>query len=169
MLSLGASAIGWDAGQWISTGTFSVNLKWLPFAVPDTDTRAFWDKHRDAWDAATKNQLTPEIAMGEFSRWLHDQRTEWARRPVALGAPAGFDFPFVRYYMIRFNKSDAPFGHSCIDMKSVASDILKMPYYDCGKRNYPQHWFRDKFEHTHIAGEDAREQAWIFARMMEDR
>jgi hypothetical protein len=93
---------------------------------------------------------------------------DWGRRPCALGAPAGFDFSYVRYYMIRMLRTDKPFGFSCIDMKSVASTLLKKEYYASGKRGYNKQWARDKFPHTHIAVDDAREQAWLFARMLDE-
>lgn len=127
----------------------------------------FWEKNPAAWAAVTKDPRNPKEVMDDFANFLWKMRNITKRRPVAVCAPVGYDFSFVRYYMARYLNTDAPLGHSAIDVKTLVADRLKLPYYDAGKRNYPRHWLRDSFEHTHVAVEDAVEQGWIFCRILE--
>ena len=169
MLSLGAAAIGWDdvKKQWEQSHRFSANLVNLHGANMDGSTWKFWQANPEAYAAATENQIEAWEAMTAFQNWLKEVRADWNRRPVAVGAPAVFDLAFVRYYMIRFLGTDAPFGHSGYDTKSVAATLLKQDYYDSGKSSYPKEWFDDNHKHTHIAVEDAIEQAYIWSHIVD--
>lgn len=170
MLSLGAAAIGWDTWErkWSRTHTFSANIEPLEGCAPDNRTmEEFWKKNPAAWDAVCKDRELPQDAMRRFRTWVASVHIMWDRRPVAVGAPATFDYTFVRYYMLKFLGTDYPFGHSCIDMKSIAATTLKLPYYDAGKRSYPKKWKSDKFSHTHIAVEDAIEQAHLWSHIVD--
>ena len=170
MLSLGAASVMWstETRKWEFSPVFSANIKPLPECKSDPKTiMGFWGKNQKAWAAATKDPETPENAMVRFRQWVASIHSMSGRRPVAVAAPAAFDYPFVRYYMMKFLGTDYPFGHSCLDMKTVASVILRSPYHDSGKRGYPKKWLSDGFEHTHIAVEDAIEQTHIFTRMLD--
>ena len=170
MISLGAVAIGWDTNlaRWDITGMFSVNIEPLAGTICDPDTMDFWQKNPEAWDAAHADPFPAENAMRKFQEWCFKQKEIWKHRKIAaVSAPCGFDFSFLRYYMIRFLGNDAPFGHSCIDMKSVASTKLQLSYRESGKSNYPAMWMADKMPHTHIGVEDALEQAMIWTRILD--
>ena len=171
MLSLGAVAIGWNnnKAEWQVTQSFNANLKSLPEpAAPDGRTmQEFWLKNPKAWTEATENAMDPAYIMSQFVDWCRDVQAFWGRRPIALCGPAGFDFAYVRYYLQRFTGDDFPFRHSCIDLKTVASMKLNLPYKDSGKSSYPKHWSRDMFPHTHKAVDDALEQGWLYARMLD--
>lgn len=170
MLSLGAAAVGWntETHKWEVSHTFSANIKPLHDCSPDFKTmEEFWRKNPEAWKAATSNPEDAEDAMNRFRILVASVETVWGCRPTAVGAPATFDYAFVRYYMLRFLGNDYPFGHSCLDMKSVAATVLKIRYYDAGKRGYPKNWSSDKFKHTHIAVEDAIEQAYLWSHIVD--
>lgn len=169
MLSLGAAVLAWDTvkHEWRCTATFSINIEPLPDTHPDKDTTDFWLENPEAFAATKVNQVSAGVAMERFAAWVQTCKQADSRKLVAVGSPAAFDYPFIRYYMLRFIRTDKPFGHSCIDTKSVASTILKIPYTESGKRNYPQSWFCDSFKHTHVAVEDAIEQGFMFARMLD--
>lgn len=166
MISLGAAAIGWD-GTWRISHTFSRNLQQLPNACMDGKTwDTFWSKNPEAWKAATANAEQPSTVMSAFSEFLKEVQTSWNRRPIAVGAPSVFDLAFVRYYMISYLGTDQPLGRSGYDMRSVASVLFGTRYSDTGKRNYPKEWFNGS-KHTHIAVDDATEQAWIWSHIVD--
>ena len=89
-----------------------------------------------------------------------------AGRPVFVAYPAGFDFLFIYWYLIRFTGS-SPFSHSALDVKSFAMALMRTDYRDSTKKNMPKRWF-DKFPHTHIALDDAIEQGALFCNMLRE-
>jgi DNA polymerase III alpha subunit (gram-positive type) len=86
-------------------------------------------------------------------------------KPVFVAYPAGFDFLFIYWYLIRF-VGESPFSHSALDIKSYAMAVLKTDYRESTKRNMPKQWF-DKFPHTHVALDDAIEQGALFCNMLQ--
>ena len=85
-------------------------------------------------------------------------------KPVFVAYPAGFDFLFVYWYLMRF-VGESPFSHSALDMKTYAMAVLKTEYRNSTKRNMPRGWF-DKHPHTHVALDDAIEQGALFCNML---
>jgi hypothetical protein len=85
-------------------------------------------------------------------------------RPVFVAYPAGFDFLFVYWYLMRF-AGESPFSHSALDVKSFAMAMLRLDYRDSTKRAMPRRWF-DKLPHTHVALDDAIEQGALFCNML---
>ncbi len=171
MLSLGAAAIGWntESHTWDMSHSFSANLIPLPECQADPmTTHEFWEKNPEAWDAVNVDQRPAGVVMQDFEAWLGKVRDAWKHRQMTMVcAPTAFDYPFLKFYMCNFLGVDKYLGHGCIDAKSVASTILKLPYRDTAK-SYPKAWSRDQFRHSHIAVEDAIEQAFWFCRMIED-
>jgi len=140
--------------------TFSANLELLPGATGDAKTMAWWATQPEAWKAARENPQPPEEAMVQYVAWLK----ALPGKPVFVAYPAGFDFMFVYWYMIRF-AGESPFSHSALDMKTFAMALLKKPYRDSTKRNMPKAWF-DAVPHTHVALDDAKEQGLLFCNML---
>lgn len=141
-------------------GTFTANLETLPGATADPVTEAWW-QDRPAAFAATRIDLEPpETAMRRYVAWLK----ELPARPVFVGYPAGFDFLFVYWYLIRFT-GESPFSFSALDVKTYAMALLKCDYRAATKRRMPFSWF-DELPHTHIALDDALEQGALFCNML---
>lgn len=169
MLSLGSAAFLSD-GTLIDT--FSLNLAPLDGASPDPATMEWWNSNLDAFQAATHSQRDPESAMTQFSEWVtgtartYSERVQQKVKPVFVGFPAGFDFLFVYWYLIRFT-GKSPFSFSALDGKSYAMALLKKGYRDSTKRNYPRRWLPER-KHTHVAVQDAIEQGEIFCRMLKE-
>src|SRR5205085_2994361 len=88
-------------------------------------------------------------------------------KPVFVAYPAGFDFLFVYWYLIRFTGA-SPFSHSALDIKTFAMAMLGTDYRDSTKRNMPKHWF-DDVPHTHVALDDAVGQGRLFCNMLRER
>ncbi|HEY1137310.1 MAG TPA: hypothetical protein VGE64_07455 [Xanthomonadaceae bacterium] len=157
MLSLGSAAYTADK-QLIAT--FSVNLTELPGASPDPDTAAWWKTQPEAWAACRQGVENPEVALPRYRDWLR----QLPGKPVFVAYPVGFDFMFVHWYLVRFAGED-PFGHSALDMKTLAMTLLGCGYRDATKRNMPAGWF-DPLPHTHVALDDAIEQGALFCNML---
>jgi hypothetical protein len=141
-------------------GTFTANLETLTGAQGDPKTMAWWAEHPEAWAATRKDLEAPAVAMPRYLAWLK----ALPDRPVFVGYPAGFDFLFVYWYLIRFG-GESPFSFSAIDIKTYAMAMLKRDYRDSVKRNMPQRWF-ENLPHTHVALDDALEQGTLFCNML---
>ena len=140
--------------------TFSANLELLPDAAGHPDTMAWWQSQPDAWKACRENLQSPAQAMPNYVTWLKGL----PGKPVFVAYPAGFDFVFVYWYLIRF-AGESPFSHSALDIKTFAMALLKCGYRDAVKRRMPRRWF-DPHRHTHVALDDAIEQGALFCNML---
>ncbi len=157
MLSLGAAAYTADK---VLVSTFETNLETLPGASAHPKTAAWWETQPEAWAACRKNLEEPAVAMHRYAAWIKSLPGS----PVFVAYPAGFDFLFVYWYLIRFT-GESPFSHSALDMKTFAMAVLKTDYRASTKRNMPKQWF-DKLPHTHVALDDAIEQGALFCNML---
>ncbi|MEU6235796.1 exonuclease [Kitasatospora sp. NPDC047058] len=111
----------------------------------------------------------PAAALRDFTLWVERLRTgpDGRRyRPVMVGYPAVYDWQFLYWYLIRFTGS-SPFGHSgCLDVKTLYAARSGVPFAGIGKRSMPAALL-PALPHTHHALDDAREQAVLFANLME--
>lgn len=157
MLSFGSAAY---LSNKTLVGTFSANLNTLPGATADPKTMAWWKTQPEAWQASRTDLQNPEVVMPRYVAWLK----QLPGKPVFVGYPAGFDFLFIYWYLIRFAQ-ESPFSFSALDIKSYAMAMLKTEYRETVKRNMPQHWF-EPLPHTHVALDDAIEQGALFCNML---
>lgn len=157
MLSFASAAFRADKTM---LATFTANLEKLPGAAGDPGTMAWWGQHPEAWAAARTDPQPPDQAMAAYLRWLR----QLPGRPVFVAYPAGFDFLFVYWYLIRFT-GESPFSFSALDIKTYAMALLKINYREAVKRNMPRRWF-DPQPHTHVALDDAIEQGRLFCNML---
>jgi hypothetical protein len=141
-------------------GTFSANLELLPGASGHPETMAWWATQPEAWAACRSDLQAPEQAMNRYVAWLKTL----PGKPVFVAYPAGYDFLFVYWYLIRFT-GESPFSHSALDIKSYAMAVLKQEYRATVKRTMPRRWF-DPHPHTHVALDDALEQGALFCNML---
>jgi hypothetical protein len=144
-------------------GTFSANLETLPGAQGHPKTMEWWRTQPAAWEACRKNLEAPEAAMRRYVAWIDGL----GGRPVFVAYPAGFDFLFVYWYLMRF-AGESPFSFSALDIKSYAMAALNTSYRDATKKNFPKSWF-DPSPHTHVALDDAIEQGALFCNMLAAR
>lgn len=157
MLSLGSAAYLPDKTL---VSTFSANLELLPGASGDPRTMEWWETQPEAWASCRENPRPPDVVMKEYAGWLRGL----PHKPVFVSYPAGFDFMFVYWYLIRF-AGESLFSHSALDIKTYAMARLRTPYRESTKRNMPRHWF-DSLPHTHRALDDAIEQGALFCNML---
>ena len=159
MLSLGAAAYTADKTL---VSTFSVNLEQLAGAQAHPKTAEWWSKQPAAWAACRKDPQPPAEAMTKFVSWLRSL----SGVPVFVAYPAGFDFMFVQWYLLKF-VGESPFSHSALDIRTFAMAVLRIDYLQSTKRNMPRRWFED-LPHTHIALDDAIEQGALFCNMLQE-
>ena len=157
MLSFGSAAFTLDK-EIIST--FSANLEFLPGAKQDEPTMQWWSTQKEAWEACRKNLEEPVLAMKRYVKWLKSLDG----KPVFVGYPAGFDFMYIYWYLIKF-AGESPFTYLACDIKSYAQAVLKKPFYDVTKNTMPKEWF-DTCDKTHVALDDAIEQGLLFCNMV---
>lgn len=141
-------------------GTFSANLETLPGAQGHPMTMKWWKTEPDAWAACRQDLQDPEKALKAYVRWVDTL----PGKPVFVAYPAGFDFTFMFWYMMRF-AGRCPFSWSALDIKSLAFALTDLPYRKCIKPNLPAEWF-DPLPHTHVALDDAIEQGALFCNML---
>ncbi|HEX4974046.1 MAG TPA: 3'-5' exoribonuclease [Steroidobacteraceae bacterium] len=159
MLSLGAAAYTADKTL---VSTFSVNLETLSGAQAHPKTAQWWSTQPAAWAACRKDPQPPADAMVKFVGWIRSL----SGVPVFVAYPAGFDFMFVHWYLMKF-VGESPFSHSALDIKTFAMAVLKIDYRQSTKRNMPRRWF-DDLPHNHIALDDAVEQGALFCNMLKE-
>jgi len=160
MLSFGSAAY---TAEKLLVSTFSANLETLEGAAAHPKTAEWWSTQPEAWAACRTNLESPAVAMDRYVRWIKSL----TGKPVFVAYPAGFDFLFVYWYLIRFT-GDSPFSHSALDIKSFAMAVLNTGYRESTKKNMPRRWF-DKLPHTHVALDDAVEQGALFCNMLRER
>src|SRR5947199_7177129 len=149
MLSFASAAYTADKR---AVGTFTANLETLPGASAHPATMEWWKQRPEAWAAARADPQDPALVMPRYVFWLKSL----PGKPVFVAYPAGFDFLFVYWYLIRF-AGESPFLFSALDIKSYAMVTLGTNYRETTKRRMPEHWF-DDLPHTHKALDDAIEQ-----------
>jgi DNA polymerase III alpha subunit (gram-positive type) len=100
--------------------------------------------------------------MAEYAAWV----AALPGTPVFVAYPAGYDFTFVYWYLMRF-VGRSPFSHSALDIKTFAMCLLGVGYREATKRNMPRRWFSAR-RHSHVALEDAIEQGELFCAMLRE-
>lgn len=161
MLSLGADARLPDGTK---LGTFSENLLELPNATMAESAVRWWAQHPQAWQATRIAQADPYWVMLRFAAWVKHLETTLNAEAVFVAYPVSFDFDYVRYYSRRFLRLDI-FEGRCVDMRSMAMGILGVDYNAANKAHMPPEWDA-MAPMTHIAVEDATQQADLFFTML---
>lgn len=163
MLSIGAAAFS-DSGERL--GTFERNLETLDGSRQNPRTMDWWKTQPEAWELCRKNLVHPEDGMKDFTKWVEQLETQYGAKAVFLAYPSGFDFTFVYVYLIKF-VGYSVFSFSALDIKSYAMAVLKTPFRETTKRNFPKKW-KSKRPHTHIALDDALSQGELFFNILKE-
>jgi hypothetical protein len=108
---------------------------------------------------------SPEVAMRNAAKWINSLRK--IGRPVFLAAPAVWDGMFVHWYFTRFTGT-SPFGStgSGVDLRSFWMGMTGCEWVESRKGNIKRQLALKDIEHTHHAGEDARELAIVFEAVL---
>jgi len=141
-------------------GTFSANLETLPGAAGHPVQMQWWKTQPEAWAACRRDLERPEDVMPRYVEWVESL----PGKPVFIAFPAGFDFTWVFWYMMRY-AGRSPFGWAALDIKTLGFALTGRPYRKSVKPAFPAHW-HDPLPHTHIALDDALEQGALFCNML---
>lgn len=116
-------------------------------------------------DRLIREGADPRDAMTEAARWVRDIAGD--AQPVLVAFPLSFDWTWLYWYLTSFSREGSPFGHSsCFDIKTAFAVKGHIPIAAAGRSKLPEA-LRSDLPHTHNAIDDAREQADVFARVME--
>lgn len=150
------------------SNTFSASLVELPDAGWSNETRQFWlrNEHNRRILTEIQEKARPiEDVMYEFRVWL-----EQFKAPVLISHPITFDFSFINYYWWYVFRSEPPFGWGGCDIKTLGMTVMKSKFRASTKRvmakKLPE-CFQRGMPHTHRGVDDAREQAFLFTKLME--
>lgn len=157
MLSLGSAAFT-EAGQLVDS--FYMTLETMPGASGHPETMNWWKTQPEAWAAARHNIQPVELVMRRYATWLK----ELPGKPVFVGYPAGYDFTFVYWYLMKYTGS-SPYSFSALDIKTLAMAALGLPFRESTKKRMPAKWFPPN-PHTHKAIDDAMEQGLLFINIL---
>jgi hypothetical protein len=161
MLSIGSAAYRADKTL---VATFTANLVTLPGASAYPRTADFWASEPEAWAACRRDPQPPEQVMPAYVDWLK----ALPGTPVFVALPAGFDFMFTYWYLMRF-AGESPFRQSSLDIQSYVMGARGASFVESGKHYMPRRWFDDLPPHTHIALDDAIEQGALFCNILAER
>jgi hypothetical protein len=174
MLSLGAAAFSLRAPDPRKPLVgFSANLETLskeewPQVRECSDTMKWWETQPEAWEACRKDPRPPAEVMPEFIAWCRNFKSPL----VVIGYPVTFDFGFLYWYTRVYgglkDGEECPFGFSGLDIKTLASERLGLPYRATTKRRMPKRWFKGAPPHDHVALTDAIGQGVLFVNIMLD-
>jgi DNA polymerase III epsilon subunit-like protein len=155
LLSIGACVVG-NTDQ-----TFYAELK----PLNDNSTEKAMEVAGFDLEKLKLNGEDPRAAMERFEGWV--TQVAEVGRPVFVAFNATFDWSFTHWYFIKFLGRD-PFGISGLDIKAY---FMGKHHTDWGgtikkkvRARYPT-----KMVHTHQALDDAKEQADLFAQMLDGR
>jgi len=169
MLQFGAAAFSLSSPTpRTPLSTFEANLEPLPGAFQSPNTMVWWNTQGDAYTNTRKALQTPPEAMLGFLKWLRTL----PGKPTLVGYPATYDFMWVYWYTITFGGIDdderCPFGFQGLDIKTLASAKLGVPFRSVMKRRMPKRWFEGAPRHTHDGLDDAIGQGVLFVNIMAD-
>lgn len=179
MLTLGAVPVTLEDGAINLTldddKCFYTKLYQLDGAAGDEKTLAWWAKQdplarHEAFEAKV-GRLHPHTAMNYFQSWCTRQLDDnHADKAVFVARPTGFDFSFVRWYMIHFLGNDKPFGHRALDMRSMLfGQDMSRAFSDLDSSEMDARFMIEVEGLTfrpHHALDDARHHALVFANML---
>ncbi|MDB5969139.1 MAG: hypothetical protein JWQ90_1589 [Hydrocarboniphaga sp.] len=157
MLSIASAAYRADKTL---LATFTANLETLPGALAYPPTAEWWLSQPEAWAASRTDLQSPAVAMPAYVAWLKSL----PGTPVFVALPAGFDFMFAYWYLMRF-AGESPFRQSALDIQSYVMGARGLSFVESGKHYMPRRWF-DDLPHTHIALDDAIEQGALFCNIL---
>jgi hypothetical protein len=157
MLSFGSAAYD-EAGGLL--GTFSANLETLQGANADPETARWWQSQPEAYAACRIDPRPPTAVMPEYAAWVR----ALPGTPVFVGFPAGYDFLFIYWYLMRF-VGQSPYSHSALDMKTLGMALLGGGYRGVTLDRLRARWPTTR-AHTHVALDDALEQGELFCAML---
>ncbi|CAH1671280.1 hypothetical protein BOSEA31B_13684 [Hyphomicrobiales bacterium] len=120
----------------------------------------FWERHPEAWEAATRNPEPAAAGMMRFVDWVRSLGGE----PIFAAHPVALDGLWIDFYLRRFAGkplfegpwvSDRLFRHPPLCLMSMVAGSTGRGQWECDVDRYPAEWL-GSVEHTPRAIDDAR-------------
>jgi len=112
-----------------------------------------------------RNGLPPQTAMQQFDHWV-EEHVPLAYKPVFVAFNAPFDWMFINDYFHR-HLGRNPFGHFALDIKAFYMGQTGMRLSETSFNKISARFLGNR-KLTHNALADARDQAEVFYRMLEE-
>jgi len=116
------------------------------------------------WKYLNENGIEPKEAMQKFESWLQ----KLGGKPVFVGFPVAFDLMWVGSYFQKYLGRN-PFGktYAGIDIKTYAMAKLGLEFRGQTTKKHLRSILGSwGGKHTHNALDDAKEQAFLFERLL---
>jgi hypothetical protein len=158
MISLGLAVVGRrDLTFYTEIKPISNEFVAAALAVSGLDRNKLLEEAPDA-----------ENAMKQAAAWVNGLRK--IGRPVLLAGPAVWDGMFIHWYFMKF-LGKSPFGNtgSGIDLRSYWMGLKGCEWVESRKGKIKYELELSDLEHTHHAGDDARELADVFEAILNMR
>lgn len=123
--------------------------------------------HRLTRERLARDGLAPGVAMERLAAWL-ERVVPAGARPIFVGFNAPFDWMFVADCAWR-HLGRNPFGVSALDLKSLylGRHLDEVTAWAETSSDHVRARYPVDLPHTHVALDDAREQAAICRRILE--
>lgn len=169
MLSYAAVALKFTDGKPVFLDVFSSNLELLKGAKPDEKTTInFWNRFPKQYAETRNNIEHPGLSFLRFDNWIKNITENGEYEPIFVAYPAVYDFKWLDWYFFRYLGRN-PFGFTALDLKSYANGVLKHKHFNSTNRHtMPTPDYPDHVKHTHIALDDALEQAYLFIKLRQE-
>lgn len=119
--------------------------------------RAFCAEHGLDHERLLAEAPDAEVVMHDFNVWVREMAVKYEKDPVFVGLNAGYDWPFIDLYFIRYGM-DNPFGIAGDDLKSLVMPLGgNWDWNDTKKSRMPEA-IKPEGDFTHHALEDAQYQ-----------
>lgn len=167
MLSFGSVAVSADGTL---LGECEAVLAPLEDAAHDPGTMAFWQRHPEAWKAATVDPEPAAAVIGRFVDWVRSL----GGQPIFAAHPVSLDGPWFDHYLRRFAGrplfegpwvADRLFRHAPLCLMSMVAGCTGRAHWQCDVEHYPAEWLGE-VEHTHRAIDDARGYANLLIHLI---
>lgn len=165
MLSIGAIATSKDK----ELGSFYRKVNPVEGATQSAFTMKWWKTQPDAWNEVITDTQPAYQVMKSFHEWI----TSFAKQPVFVAHPTGFDYAFVSWYYWKFlgkNPFSSPGGTGrLLDLQSYIAGRLNIPLSQAHRTNLPPTLQATLQTHNHKAIDDARGYADILRKVLNFR
>lgn len=164
MLSLGLAGFTLD-----NQLVWEREINFLPLEGAGTyhKTMEWWSQpeQKEAWEHLMRNRQSPHEAMIRLS--LELQKLKMQYRVFTIAWPACFDWMFLHWYMHRF-VGENPLGRSAKCAGTYAWAISRTIHPNISIDTLLDSWEDDRFQHSHKALDDAKEQGAKFINMLNE-
>lgn len=164
MLSLGLAGFTLD-----NSLVWEREVNFFPLEGASTyhKTMEWWSQpeQKDAWNHLMTNRQNPQAAMIKLSVDIQNLKLQY--RVFTIAWPACFDWMFLHWYMHKF-VGENPLGRTAKCAGTYAWAMSKTVHPNVSIDALLDSWDDERFQHSHKALDDAKEQGSKFINMLNE-